>query len=110
MKAGLEIYISIVLVTIMAVLCSTFIIADVNAADARDAYYAYYTEIDNSDCAQSVINACIADAGDSGYELQVEKVGSAEAPLYKLTFTYPYKISMLGINKSHDIVGFIREQ
>ena len=109
MKAGLEIYISIVLITIMAVLCSSFIIADLNSADARDAYYAYYTQIDNSDCATSVINACIADAGDSGYQLSVEKIGTTEKPMYKLTFIYPYKITMLGINKSHDIVGYIAE-
>lgn len=109
MKAGLEIYISIVLITIMAVLCSSFIVADLNAADARDAYYSYYIQIDNSDCASSVINACIADAGSSGYELSVTKVGTTEKPLYKIQFTYPYKITMLGIDKKHDIVSYIAE-
>lgn len=109
MKAGLEIYISMILITIMAVLCSSFITADVSAVDARDAYYSYYTEIDNSDCATSVINACIADAGDSGYELKVDKVGDAENAMYKLTFSYPYKISMLGVNKQHTIVGYVQD-
>lgn len=109
MKAGLEIYISIVLITIMAVLCSSFIVADLNAADARDAYNSYYVQIDNSDCATSVINACIADAGDSGYQLSVEKVGTTEKPLYKIQFSYPYKISVLGVNTTHDIVSYIAE-
>ena len=108
MKAGLEVYISIVLITIMAVLCAGFIVADVDAADARDAYYAYYTEIENSDCAPSIINACISDAGDAGYKLVIDKVGDSENMLYKLTFTYPYKISILGINKSHTIVGYVQ--
>lgn len=109
MKAGLEIYISLVIITIMAVLCSSFIVADVQVNDAKDAYYSYYTEIDNSDGASSVINACIADAGDSGYQLTVEKVGSAENPMYKLTFVYPYKIAILGVNKPHTIVGYISD-
>jgi hypothetical protein len=109
MKVGIEIYVSIVLITIMAVLCSGFIVADIDAADARDAYYAYYTEIDNSDCAPSIINACIADAGDAGYVLKVEKVGDSENMLYKLTFSYPYKITILGINKTHTIVGYVQE-
>ncbi len=109
MKAGLEIYISIVLITIMAVLCSSFIVADIDATDARDAYYSYYTQIDNSDGATSVINACIADAGDAGYKLQVDKVGNPENAMYKLTFEYPYKMSILGINKTHTIVGYVQD-
>ena len=109
MKAGLEIYISLVLITIMAILCTGFIIADVNVTDARDAYYSYYTEIDNSDAASSVINACIADATASGYQLTVEKVGSTEKPMYKLTFVYSYKIALLGINRPHTIVGYVQD-
>ncbi len=109
MKAGLEIYISIVLITVMAVLCSGFIVADIQAADARDAYYAYYNQIDNSDGATSVINACISDAGDAGYSLAVDKVGNQENFMYKLTFRYPYRISILGINKTHTIVGYVQE-
>lgn len=108
MKAGLEIYISIVLITMMAVLCSGFIVADIDANDARDAYYSYYTLIDNSDGAESVINACQADAGDSGYKLKVEEVGNPENSMYKLTFEYPYKITILGINKTHTIVGYVQ--
>ena len=109
MKVGLEVYISIVLITIMAVLCSSFIVADVSATDARDAYYSYYEQIENSDCAPSIINACIADAGDAGYQLDVEEVGDPDNSLYKLTFKYPYKMSILGINKTHTIVGYVQE-
>ena len=109
MKAGLEIFISIVLITMMSVLCTSFIMADIDSNDARDAYYAYYHQIDNSDCATSVINACIADAGDSGYTLSVETVGDTKNPLHKLTFTYPYKITMLGVNKRHTIIGYVQE-
>ena len=43
MKIGIEIYVSIVLITIMAILCTSFMMADVKVADARDAYYSYYT-------------------------------------------------------------------
>ena len=108
MKAGLEIYISIVLITIMAVLCSSFIVADINVIDARDAYYSYYEQIENSDCATSVINACISDAGDAGYQLSVEEVGDHTNSLFKITFKYPYKMSILGINKTHTIVGYVQ--
>ena len=109
MKAGLEIFISLILVTMMAVLCVSFIVADVNSNDARDAYYAYYTQIENSDCAQSTINACIADANDAGYDLKVEKVGDVNNALYRLNFKYKYEISMLGVDKTHEIVGYIPE-
>lgn len=109
MKTGIEIYVSMVLITVMAVLCASFIVADVHSTDARDAYYSYYQEIDNSDCASSVINACISDAGDSGYKLAVDKVGDAEKPMYKITFKYDYKIPMLFVNKEHTIVGYIRD-
>ena len=107
MKTGIEIYISIVLITIMSVLCSSFMVADVKAADARDAYYSYYTAIDNSGCAEAIVNACISDAGDNGYELSVEEVGDADAPLYKITFIWKYKITMLGVNTPHTIVGYV---
>lgn len=108
MKTGIEVYVSIVLITIMAVLCSSFIIADVKAADARDAYYSYYTAIDSSECADAVVNSCIADAGDNGYRLSVDKIGDADSPLYKVTFIWNFKITMLGVNSPHTIVGYVR--
>lgn len=108
MKTGIEIYVSIVLITIMAVLCSSFMVADVKAADARDAYYSYYTAIDNSGCAESIVNACIADAGDNGYKLSVEEIGEASSPLYKVTFIWNYKLTVLGVNTPHTIVGYVR--
>lgn len=108
MKTGIEVYISIVLITIMSVLCSSFMIAGVHASDARDAYYAYYTTMDNSACAESIVNACISDAGDNGYQLSVESIGDADAPLYKVTFVWHYKITLLGVNSPHTIVGYIR--
>ena len=48
----------------------------------------------------------ISDAGDNGYELSVEEVGDADAPLYKITFIWKYKITMLGVNTPHTIVGY----
>ena len=109
MKAGIEIYISIVLITIMAVLCASFIVADIKAADARDAYYGYYEQIDNSNCAASVVKACIADAEESGYGLTVVEVGHESQPMYKLTFKYRYGLTILGVSKEHTIVGYVQE-
>jgi hypothetical protein len=108
MKTGIEVYISIVLITIMAVLCSSFMIADVKAADARDAYYSYYTAIDNSDCAESIVNACISDAGDNGYKLTVEEIGHETSSLYKVTFIWNYKVTVVGVNTPHTIVGYVQ--
>ena len=97
-----------VLITIMAVLCASFIVADIKAVDARDAYYSYYERIENSGSAVSVIDSCIKDAGANGYEMLVSYVGSEEAPMYKITFKYKFNISLLGVSKTHTIVGYVK--
>lgn len=108
MKIGIEIYVSIVLITIMAILCTSFMMADVKVADARDAYYSYYTVIETSNCADAIVNSCIADAGDNGYQLSVEELSNTDSPIYKVTFIYNYQVTILGVNKPHTIVGYIR--
>ena len=109
MKVGLEIYISIALMTIMAVLCASFITADIKAADARDAYYSYYEQIENSNCAMSVMDACVKDAGESGYDMEIIQIGNETNPMRKIVFKYKYNVSLLGVSKTHTIVGYVQE-
>ena len=104
MKVGLEIYISIALMTIMAVLCASFITADIKAADARDAYYSYYEQIENSNCAMSVMDAC-----ESGYDMEIIQIGNETNPMRKIVFKYKYNVSLLGVSKTHTIVGYVQE-
>lgn len=108
MKAGIEVYVSLILITIMALLCANFIAADVAAMNARDAQSAYVTEIENSDFAPSVIAKCAEAAEKQGYSLSIEEIQLGESTMAEVSLTYVYKVPLIGLESEHTITGYAK--
>lgn len=107
MKTAIEAYVSIFIVFICAILCVCLISANLSAAGARDAYTTYTLQLKDSNYANSVISACIADAESRGYTIDVEvydlgngqKSGTVE-------LQYEYSIPILGYTAQRYIRGY----
>lgn len=107
-KAGIEIYVSLILITIMALLCANFIAADIATMNARDAQSAYVTEIENADFADSVIDKCIDNAAQNGYTLVVNPVQIGSTRMAEVTLTYTYRVPLIGVESDHTITGYAK--
>lgn len=110
MKSGIDIYICLIALTILALVGGSFIAADANVLKARDAQAAYVAEIENSDFSESTINKCIENAASMGYQLDVIKLGNGvDGHQYaQVSLTYAYKIPILGVNSNHTITSYAR--
>lgn len=108
MKVGIEIYVSLILITIMALLSANFIASNNAAMNARDAQAAYVTEIENSDFAPSVIELCKNNAEKQGYKLEVNIVHLGESDTAEVNLTYVYKVPLIGVESEHTISGFAK--
>lgn len=108
MKSGIEIYVSLIILTIMALLCSNFIVADIAVMNARDAQAAYVMEIENSDFAKSVIDRCKQNAADQNYVLNVNPVQIGESQMAEVALTYTYKVPLIGVKSEHVITGYAK--
>ena len=108
MKAGIEIYVSLLLLVVMALLCANFIAADVAVMNARDAQAAYICEIENSDFADSIIKRCVENAAEQNYVLEVSPVVIGESQMAEVSLTYTYRVPIIGIESEHTIVGYAK--
>ena len=104
MKSAIEVYVSIILIVLLGLTCFGFIASNVNSANARDLYYAYREEIQESNCSSVVINKCMEDASAKGYSLTCDLT---EEGVYQLTFSYPYKVIIFDTGKTVDIYGYV---
>jgi hypothetical protein len=108
LKAGIEIYVSLVILTIAALLCANFIAADISVMNARDLQAAYISEIENSDLSPSVIAKCETNAKSLGYDLDVEVVNIGESSMAQVSLTYTYKVPLIGVESEHVLTGYAR--
>ena len=108
MKIGIEVYVSLIFLTIAALLCANFIAADVGIMNARDLQSAYITEIENSDLSPTVIENCKQSAESLGYELIVKPMQIGESEMAQVTLIYTYKVPLIGLESEHEIVGYVR--
>lgn len=108
MKIAIEVYISLFILCLTVALGIGLISSDLAVMDARDAYYSYANELQESNFADAVIDACIADATESGHSLSISineddnRNRSAD-----ISLSYKYKIPVLGISQNKIIEGYI---
>ena len=100
MKVGLDVYISLIILTIMALVGASFLSANVTTLRARDAQASYVTEIEDSDFAPSVIEKCKKNADDCGFKLNVEGK--------KIELIYKYEMPILNVDNEHSIISYAR--
>ena len=107
MKIVIEIYVSIFILCMAALLCIGFIEADVQVSQARDAHSMYVQQIRDSNYSDTVIEGCKKHAMENGYSLEVTLYDEeSENPSCKAVLTYEYSIAVLNIRNSNYIEGY----
>ena len=107
MKVAIEAYVSIFVICVCALLCVCLISADIGVASARDAYTTYTLQLQDSNFADSVIEACKNDAAIRGYAINItvheggdgNRSGSVE-------LRYDYTIPVINYTTQRYIRGY----
>lgn len=72
MKIAVEIFSLVIAITLACILFASIISSNNQICNARDFYNVVINRIEDSDCNESVIQDCISEAYEKGYELSVE--------------------------------------
>lgn len=108
MKIAIEVYVSLLLLALTIGICIGLIGSDLSVMRARDDYYSYTNELQESNFADSVVSACIEDAKAHGYGLEIDVLqddnGNRSA---NVVLTYQYRITPLGISQDKTIRGYL---
>lgn len=111
MKGSIETMISIILLTLMTVLGTSYIVAGLNTQRAQNYHSAIVSEIEASEFSDEVIEECQTKASSDGYKkLSVKKFTSTETgrTYAKVDLDYNYSIPILNIFLTHEITGYAR--
>lgn len=99
------------LILLLAVVVMTGILsANIQASNANHSYEAYVAEIENANLSESVASSCVQSAADDDFKLVYHPVKDSQGKviMMEITFTYPYTIPFLGIEKERTIRGYAR--
>ena len=108
MKIAIEIFVSLFILIIMVALCVGLVSSDLDVMEARDFYYSCVTELQQSNFADDVITACVENAQNQGYILDVQIFPSESGDRFvKLTLKYDYKVPAIGIKQEKIIEGTV---
>lgn len=72
MKLAIEMFSMIIAITIGCILFALIISSNNQVCDARDFYNVVVNRIEDSNCNNEVINQCVGEAKEKGYDLKVE--------------------------------------
>ena len=72
MKLAIEMFSMIIAITIGCILFASIISSNNQVCDARDFYNVVVNRIEDSNCNNEVINQCVEEAKEKGYDLEVE--------------------------------------
>lgn len=93
MKIAIEMFSMIIAITIACLLFSSIISSNNQTANARDFYNVVVNRIEDSNCNSTVIEECVEEAKDNGYELSVNDVTMYDENPSRLV-TMGYKITI----------------
>lgn len=107
MKVAIEAYVSIFIICICALLCVCLISADMGVANARDAYTTYTLQLQDSNYADSVVEACKSDAASRGYimNITVYELGDGSRS-GTIELQYEYSIPVIGYSTQRYIRSY----
>lgn len=106
MKLGIEMYVSLIVLVVLAFVGISFITINIDVVNARDAQASYVAEIENSNLSESIIQKCKNNAQTHGYELIVDVTNVGSKPTAKVTLCYKYSMAILGTSQKHTIVSY----
>lgn len=113
MSTIIKSYIGIFLLLLAVFSMAGVMSANIDANNARDFHAAVIAEIEVSNFAPSVINACKSQAQSAGYQLLIDSNSiirdeDGKATLMEVILKYNYRIDFLGVISSQQIRGFAR--
>lgn len=109
MKSAIEIYVNTIVIIMIVSTCVFFICTSLRSAQARNFHSTTVAKIEASEGSSKVVEECVREAGDKGYELKVQP-----ACLYKnrkyfyVQLTYIYEIPFIHGTRTSHIEGFAR--
>lgn len=107
MKIAIEAYVSIFIICLCLVLCACLISADLEVANARDAYTTYTLQLQDSNFADSVVQACKSDAEKRGYQIDISVYEDASGNKSgTVELQYEYSIPVIGYTAYRYIRGY----
>ena len=108
MKVVIETYVSVFVICICVVLCACLITADINVASARDAYTTYVLELQDSNFADDVVQACLDDATSRGYSINITVYDNGGGDRSgNIELQYDYSIGLIGYTTQRYIRGYV---
>ncbi len=113
MSSVIKSFLAIFLILIAMFSFAGVISVTIDVQNARDYHASVVNEIENSNHAQSVINACKDEATTNGYTLTVTEYSSTsdDSPntkISKVVLSYSYSIDFLNISSNKEIIGYAR--
>ena len=103
MKSGIDVFIALIILTILALVGASFLSANATTMRARDAQASYVTEIEDSNFAPSVIEACKNNAAKCGFkDLEVD-INTG-----RVVLVYEYSMPILNVKNEHSIISYAR--
>lgn len=110
MKQVPGIFLSLFLIMLGVVVTTGIIRANMVALRATEFHSDVISEIENSNFADSVIEACKTQAAEAGYELVVEKYVDEKGitNMAEVVLCYDYKIPFLSVDNKYYKRGFAR--
>ncbi len=113
MSSVIKSYVSIILIVVATLVLVGIISVTVDVQNARDYHAAVVNEIENSNHAGTVIEACKTEATENGYTLSVETYsnnsdGKSNSIISKVVLKYDYAINFLSVSSEKEIVGYAR--
>lgn len=108
MKIIFESYVSIFIICMCAVLCACLISADMDVANARDAYTTYMCQLQDSNFAPAVVSACREDAEMRGYKIEIETYDDGTGNRSgRINLSYTYTIKIIGYSTTRYVRGYV---
>ncbi len=105
-----KVFLGLFILLLAVVIMTGILSANIQATNANHSYEAYVAEIENSNLSESVTASCAQSAKEDGFELAYNPVKNSQGKviMVEITFSYPYTIPFLGIEKERTIRGYAR--
>ena len=98
MKIAIEIFTTVIVVTLACILFASIISGNNQNAAARDFYNVVINRIEDSNCSNKVIEECTKEADEKGYKLSVEYMTVyVERPSKLVTLSYKISIPIFSL-------------
>lgn len=108
MKVGIEAFVSLLILILVMSVSISLIASDLTVMDVRDSYYSYINELQESNFADAVVDACIDDAQANGNQLTIDIFeddnGNRSA---NIILVYKYKVNPIGVSQTKSMQCYV---